>query len=454
MNTQALISTTLIVFAAILLQGCGCANCPEFGSVRINLVHGLHELNSGASPSTMYLRVNTASPTPSIGYKGVLTTPTTAGPTGVQVFAPGIHNEPVASYNGVLGEYDHLTIFAVGPIAGTSIAPTISVSQAVPQANVAKIRFANMVTDAPALTLRSTLPLATLHSDVASRAVTGYSEFTPATFSLQVDGAGGSPTVQFAPYAFETARVYTVVAFGTIDPTDATPLAVRVYTESDPAGTIAELTPVYPGGTSHLMVVQSSPNAPALNVLVNTTQANVEMLEFPRSFGYHAVSVASGAPTVSFKTTTVGMLPIVPPTASQPAFLPNMYYSMFSVGSWTTSASAYITVADQFQSSITTPQLRIANMTSDAGELDVLIGEGAVQSDLLSITNVGARSVSPFVLRPAGTYNVQIVRIGTSTVLHSMSGVVLAPGKVLTLHVHGYGDGKLPGIGANMISHQ
>ncbi len=452
MNTRTLTTLSLLICVAYAIQGCGCANCPESGSARINLVHGLHEMLSASAPTTMYLRVNIASPTADVGFKGVLSTATNTGPTSVQVFAPSIHNEPVAMFNGILGEYDLVTIFAVGPVTGASITPTITVGQALPEANVAKIRFANMVIDAPELTLHSSFPLTTLHANLLSRDVTAFDEFAPSTYSLQLDGAGCSPTLQFAPFAFMSATSYTVVAMGTADPTDETPLVVRVYSERDPAGTITELVPIYPGGISHFMVVQSSPTAPELNVFVNNTQVNVEPLLFPRSFGYHSVSVANGAPTISFKTTTAGMLPIVPPPALQPAFLPNTHYSMFPTGEWTTTAEEYITVADEFEAGIATPQIRVANMTLGAGEIDVLIAEGAVQSDLLSIHNVDSRAVSPFVLRPAGTYTVQIVRSGTANVLHTISGVALAPGNVLTLLVHGNGDGKQPGIGVNVIS--
>lgn len=123
--------------------------------------------------------------------------------------------------------------------------------------------------------------------------VSDYLTVPAGTYLLQVVPAGGNPATDAAISAEVTLAAgedYSAIAHGTLDPSDHAPLGLLLY---------GDFNQLPAAGTGHVRVLHFSPNAPAVDIIVNGTRV-IRDLTFLNSSPYLPLPVG---------TYTVGVAP-------------------------------------------------------------------------------------------------------------------------------------------------
>jgi len=109
----------------------------------------------------------------------------------------------------------------------------------------AKVRFVHASPDAPAVDLRTGSPAgAPVFADAAFKDITDYVLMDPGDYIFVVTEAGDdvNAVVTFDPATLEAEKIYTVIAIGTIDDTDAFDFGVRVFDDTGSGDAFVDLT--------------------------------------------------------------------------------------------------------------------------------------------------------------------------------------------------------------------
>jgi hypothetical protein len=189
--------------------------------------------------------------------------------------------------------------------------------------------------------------------------------------------------------------------------------------------------------TAHVMAIHASPDAPAVDLLVDGTVAG-SGLAFPNNTPY--LSVAAGTRNVKVNvagTSTSVINADVPVTAGA-------NYSVFATGP--VASLGALVIADD----LTTPaagmaHVRFVHLSPDAPAVDVAVTGGPV-----IFANKAFKEYSAFTPVAAGTYNLEVRPAGSATVVLSLPGITLQAGKIYTVFAKGF----LSGTGAQALGAQ
>lgn len=197
--------------------------------------------------------------------------------------------------------------------------------------------------------------------------------------------------------------------------------------------------PVAPAATSRVMTVHASPNAPAVDLLVDGAVAGAG-LAYPNNTGYLTVNAGTRNVKVNVAGTTTTVIEANLPVAA------NLVYSVFAIDS-VASIDALVLADDLTTPAAGKAHVRFIHLSPDAPAVDVAVtGGGVVFGDQTY------EEYTAFTPLDAGTYNLEVRLAGTSTVVLPLPNVTLAAGKIYTVFARGFvGGAGAQALGAQII---
>lgn len=195
----------------------------------------------------------------------------------------------------------------------------------------------------------------------------------------------------------------------------ATPLQA-IFSVDNPASNM---------GTARVRVVHASPDAPAVDVLVEGSPAFTNVA-FPEITGF--ASVPAG--TYNVKVVPAGMTSPVVIEADLP-LAAGTDYTVIATGLLANIAPVILTAAGGGPAA-GSAWVRFFHGSPDAPAVDIAIAGGQVL-----FANVAFQQGAAYLEVPAGTYELEARVAGTSTVALSLPGVALADGGVYTAYAVG-----------------
>ena len=206
-------------------------------------------------------------------------------------------------------------------------------------------------------------------------------------------------------------------------------LAVLALVSLASCGSDDSNNPFIPTPQARVMAVHASPDAPAVDLLVDGAVAG-SGLAFPNNTGYLTVTAGTRNVKVNVagSTTTVinADLPIVA----------GGNYSVFAKGA--VASIGALVIADD----LTTPaagkaHVRFVHLSPDAPAVDVAVTGGPVL-----FGNKAFEEYTAFAPVDAGTYDLEVRPAGSGTVVLALPGVALQSGKIYTVFARGFLNGS------------
>lgn len=195
--------------------------------------------------------------------------------------------------------------------------------------------------------------------------------------------------------------------------------------------------------TANVMVTHASPNAPAVDLLVDNQKVNTAPLSFPNSTGYLSVTAGTRNIKVNAAGTTTSVI------NANVTFDANKNYSVFACN--TLSSIEAIVLEDN----LATPasgkaHVRVVHLSPDAPAVNI----GVQGSTTNLFTNLSFKGATAFTPVDAGTYNLQVKLASNNTVVLTVPAT-LAAGKIYTVFARGYvapPTGNTNALGASLIT--
>jgi len=189
-----------------------------------------------------------------------------AGTRNVMVTPAGQLSPVVISADIPLSDGMSYTVFAADQLS--QIQPIFVMDDRTPDADQARVRFAHLSPDAPAVDIRlDTGDGPVVFGNAAFTNVTEYAAVDGGSYNFVVTAAGQTdPVVRFAPVTLENGSVYTVMAHGTLDAADDVPFAIRAFVDSGTGSAAVDLTAI---GDPELRIIHLSYDAPDVDVWVD-----------------------------------------------------------------------------------------------------------------------------------------------------------------------------------------
>lgn len=203
-------------------------------------------------------------------------------------------------------------------------------------------------------------------------------------------------------------------------------------------------------GNSRLMFVHASPDAPAVDVLIDNNKINSTALAYPNNTSYATVSAgtrnlkinAAGTST----TAVEGNITIEKDNA----------YSVYAINRLTSIAA--IATADNLAAPASgKAHIRFLHLSPGTPNVTVGTLSGSTFTALYTNrsfeTQLTANAYSGFTPIDAGTYNFEVRVAGTTSAILTVPGVALQAGKIYTIFARGILGNTSTPIGASIIIH-
>lgn len=449
-SSKLLSLLAILSFTTIFLSSCSEDPLPAVTKSKIRVIH------AAADAPAVNVNVDNATAFSALNYRSATAyAEVNSGERDIKVIAPSLSNAEVFGSKITFAENANYTVFAVGPVTGGKISAILANDMNTSVAGKTKIRFAHMSPDAPTVDIR--LADGTpLFANAGTKTVSSYIEATPGSISLKVTTPGGATTLfEFEPITVAAGQVFTAVAMGTVDATDAIPFSVRIYTDTeDGVGPIDLVAKAAPAQNAEIMFVHASPDAPAVDVLVNGTKVTTTPLAFPNTLGYLNVDIANGAPAISIQVPNSStVIPIPSSVLTQGTLKAGEKYTIFVYGQLSNNSLGFRLVEDVFTVNPDKPTLRFAHMSPDAPAVDILLAvPGLGDYPVPTLQNKPFKSVSGFVEGLAGTFPIKVRVTGTETIALTVPSFTFTNGKVITIFANGLAGGT-PALSAGVINH-
>jgi hypothetical protein len=198
-------------------------------------------------------------------------------------------------------------------------------------------------------------------------------------------------------------------------------------------------SPTAPTPKARVMAVHASPNAPAVDLLVDNVVAGTG-LAFPDNTAYLQVNAGTRNIKVNVTGTSTTVINAdLPVTAGS-------YYTVFATDS--VSKIAPLVLADDLTPPATgKAHVRFVHLSPNAPAVDV-----AVTSGPMLFANTAFKAYSAFTPVDAGTYNLEVRLAGTGTVVLPLPGISLTAGKIYTVWAKSFvGGAGAQALGAQII---
>lgn len=311
-----------------------------------------------------------------------------------------------------------------------------------PNAAKAKVRFVHASPDAPAVDIRlNSGDGPKVFSNIAFKKVTDYLEVDAGSYNFVVTAAGKTDAVvTYDPATLEEGQVYTVMAIGTLAAGDMYPFLVRVFVDTQNGAASVDLKEkkVETKPMAKVMVVHGSPDAPAVDLLVDGTKVNSAGLAFPKNTGYLELEAGK---EFNIKVNVAGTSTTA--IEADLSFEKDKAYTVFAAGKVAEIAPLLLT-DDLTAPAAGKAHVRFVHLSPDAPAVDI-----AVKSGPKVFEKVAFKGFSAFTPVDAGTLDLEVLVSSSGTKALDVSGVKLEAGKIYTIWAKGLlADGSL---GAEII---
>jgi hypothetical protein len=311
--------------------------------------------------------------------------------------------------------YTDYTIIALNNLSVIEPLILVDDNSPVPVEN-ARVRFVHASPNAPAVDVAVQGGGPILFSNIAFKGVGSYIEVAAGTYDLEVNVTGTNTNVLNLPgVELMGGYVYTVYATGYAGASPA--LAAQISVDAMP--------------DTRVRVMHASPDAPAVDVLVDSSPAFTN-LEFPDITDYA---------TLPYGTYNVTVVPAgaTSPGVIGPVDLNFMNDTDYTVMAVNTLASIEPLILMDMNGPISTNKawVRFVHASPDAPAVDIALAGGAVL-----FSNIAFKGVGSYLEVDAGTYDLEVRLTGTSTVVLDLPGLVFANGTVNTAYAVGFAAGK------------
>lgn len=359
-----------------------------------------------------------------------------AGTRNVRVTPAGANSPVVINADLNLEANKAYTVFAVNALA--SIEPVVVVDDKTVNASKAKVRFAHLSPDAPAVDIKVNSGAgATVFGNTGFKTVTNYLEVDAGTYAFAVTPAGtNTEVVVFNPIALENGKLYTVVALGTLSSTDNFPFSVRAFIDNDPGVAFADFSA---RTTARVLVVHASPDAPGVDLLVDGKKVGSN-LTFPANTGYLDVTSGQRNIKVNVANTSTSVID------ANVNLMQDKFYSIFASGA-VANLTPLVLEDDLTAPAAGNAHVRFVHLSPDAPAVDITLTNGTIV-----FGNIAFRNNTAFTPLPSGTYDLQVRVAGTSNVVLSLPGIALSSGNIYTVFAKGFVAGTgTQALGAEII---
>lgn len=195
--------------------------------------------------------------------------------------------------------------------------------------------------------------------------------------------------------------------------------------------------PLIPTFEARVMAVHASPDAPAVDLLVDGAVAG-SGLAFPNNTGYLTVTAGTRNVKVNVAGTATTVI-----NADLP-LLAGGNYTVFARGP-VASIGALVVADDLTAPAAGKAHVRFVHLSPDAPAVDVAVTGGPVL-----FANKAFEQYSAFAPVDAGTYNLEVRPAGSGSVVLALPGITLETGRIYTV----FARGLLNGTGAQALGAQ
>lgn len=198
-------------------------------------------------------------------------------------------------------------------------------------------------------------------------------------------------------------------------------------------------SPTAPTPQARVMAVHASPDAPAVDLLVDGTVVG-NGLAFPNNTGYLTVNAGTRNVKVNVSGTATTVINANVPVSA------GGNYSVFATGP--VASIGALVVADDLTAPATgKAHVRFIHLSPDAPAVDVAVTGGPVL-----FANKSFQEYTAFTPVDAGTYNLEVRPAGSASVVLSLPGITLQAGKIYTVFAKGFLSGSgSQALGAQII---
>jgi len=201
-----------------------------------------------------------------------------------------------------------------------------------------------------------------------------------------------------------------------------------------------ENNPVAPVTSARVMAVHASPDAPAVDLLVDGAVAGTG-LAFPNYTAYLTVPSGSRNLKVRVSGTTTDVIDANLPVGA------GVNYSVFAVDV-VANIGPLVLTDDLAAPASGKTHVRFIHLSPDAPAVDV-----AVQGGPVLFANRAFKQSTAFTPVDAGTYDLEVRLAGTTTVVLPLNGIALQPGRIYTVFAKGLASGSgAQALGAQIIA--
>jgi len=202
-------------------------------------------------------------------------------------------------------------------------------------------------------------------------------------------------------------------------------------------GSDDDSNPVAPAAPARVMAVHASPDAPAVDLLVDGAVAGTG-LAFPNNTAYLDVAAGTRNVKVNVAGTTNTVINANVPVSG------GVSYTVFA-SDVVANIGTVVLVDDLTAPASGKAHVRFVHLSPDAPAVDV-----AVQGGPVLFANQAFKQSTPFTPVDAGTYDLEVRLAGTSTVALPLNGIALQAGKIYTV----FAKGLVSGSGAQALGAQ
>ena len=187
-----------------------------------------------------------------------------------------------------------------------------------------------------------------------------------------------------------------------------------------------------------LMIIHASPEAPAVDLLLDGTKLNSSAVNYTDNTAY--ISAAAGTRVLKVNvagTSTTALQDSLP-------IVSNKNYSVFAIDSVSKLSGLFV------EDNLAAPasgkaHVRFIHLSPNAPAVDVAVTGGGVVFGNKIFTDFTA-----FTPLDANTYNLEVRLAGTQTVVLPLPGITLTAGKIYTVYAKGF----VGGVGAQALGAQ
>jgi hypothetical protein len=202
--------------------------------------------------------------------------------------------------------------------------------------------------------------------------------------------------------------------------------------EANPMGSTSE--------PSNVMVVHASPDAPAVDLLLDNQIVNSTPLGFPQSTGYLEVTPGTRNVKVNASGTSTTVI------NADLTLNDGANYTVFAINTLA-NIEPLVLVDDLTAPAAGNAHVRFVHLSPDAPAVDITLSDGSVV-----FGNQSFRDATAFTPLPAGTYPLQVRPAGLSAVVLDLGNVTFENGVIYTVFAKGFlsGTGN-QALGAEII---